>query len=521
MTRSAHLLPLTFSLTCAAGAAMAATTPVLNGGSFISKPAAAEQAAICPTGKGYPAQFTWAPSSIVAKPGPATSGKPLIEQYRGGKLIAVYTSFDDRPGCTYKLDGTDWENPGPPAKSGCGPFTHSKGWRLWAAKDVFLVYPAVYSGQYNNFSLDYEFDQPSDYPNNPVYPTDITIAGVVQNNTRPVVILNVPATHNAQFQSAIYFGTGTGNKMSNIDVYETKGGSAGVAGVYVSGSTNLTLQNMRISGFETSQLDGLFVATAAGILLLDQVELDHNGGNNNGSLGHNAYVNASQTDTSFLLDVEHSWFHNAYLGSLFKDRAARSVFTANYFEGGLPQAGQSSAELYLLDVPNGGAISLRDNIFTKNETGATGNGAAVTFAVEGVPDSRPLSIDIENNTFVGFSAFYTGTEPNYPFFFYTPAVVPGTSAWPSTVPYRIIKNAFVGYCPNTGSAVYDYRGTIDVQESFSELAANFALSLKLNSNEALLEKAIKSYIPVVGSPAYGHVAQTGLKRKLATIGAED
>lgn len=507
-------------LSTASTAAMAAT-PVLNNGSFITAPAAAEQKAICPTGMGYPAQFTWAAASTVAKPGPATGGKPLIEQFRGGKRIAIYTSFDDKPGCTYKLDGTDWETPDVAAKTGCGPFTHSKGWRLWAPKDVFLVYPAIYGGQYNNFSLDYEFDAPADYPNNPVDPVDITIAGVVQNNQRPVILLNTAATHNTQYQAGLYFGAGTGNKMTNIDVYEGTGGSANVAGVYVSGSENLTLQNMRISGFQASNLDGLFVASASGFLLLDQIELDHDGGNNAGSLGHGAYINNNTADPAMNLIVQHSWFHDMHMGSLFKTRAARGTFVANYFEGGNPQTGQTDAENYLLDVPNGGTITARENIFVKNEAGPDENGASITFGVEGIVDSRVQSLDVENNTFVGFSAFFTGSSVNYPFELFSPAVVPGTTSFPANVATRIIKNAFVGYCPNTGSAVYDYRGNIDVQESFAQLSQSFALAIKLNSNEAALEKAIKSYVPVVGSAAYQHVEQTGATRKAATIGAED
>jgi hypothetical protein len=506
-----------------AGASAGAPPPatILNSGTYITPAAAAEQAAICPTGAGYPAQFVWDPNTTVNKPGPATSGKPRIEQYRAGQLVATYTSFDDKPGCTYKLDGTDYLNPGPPAASGCGPFTHVQGWRLWEAGDLFKVYPAVYNGIYNNFALSTEFDAPPDYPNNPVNPSNITIEGVVKNGVRPVVLLDVPATHNALYQSAVYFGTGSSISMSNIDVMEAPGGSAGVAGVYVNGETNLTLSNVRISGFTQSNLNGLFFADGAGTLLLDQIELDHNGGNNAGSLAHNAYINAGTMDPNFTVFMQHSWTHDAYLGHLFKTRAPFETFVGNYFQGGLPQAGNGVAESYLLDVPNGGVLTARNNIFVKNASGQGANGVSITFGVEGIVDSRALSIDLENNSFVSFSAFYNGYDYNYPFFFYDPAVVPGTPQWPSDVPYRIIKNAFVGYCPVSSSPVFSYRGDIDVQEAFSELSESFQLLTKVDSNEKRLKRDLPNYQKVVGTPAYEHAMQPKLTRKVPTIGAED
>jgi len=501
---------------------LARGVPVLTSGAFITPAATAEQAAICPTGTGYPAQTVWDPALTVNKPVPATSGTPKIEQYRAGKLIATYTSFDDKPGCTYKLDGTDNMNPGPPAKSGCGPFTHVQGWRLWQNNDVFKVYPAVYNGVYNDFALSLEFDAPADFPNNPVTPTGIVIEGVVQNGVRPVVLLDGPAPHNSLYQSAVYFGTSSGVTMQDIDVMEAPGGSAGQAGIYIGGAQNLTLRNVRVSGFTQSLNDGIFAAgNNLGTLTLDQIELDHNGGDNPNGLAHNAYINSSQVDPNFALVVTHSWSHDATLGHLFKTRAVKDTFIGNYFQGGLPQPGASVAESYLLDVPNGGALTLRDNVFVKNASGSGANGVSVTFAVEGVPDSRALSIDIENNIFVSYAAFYNGYDPNYPFFFYSPAVVPGTAQWPAAVPYRVIKNAFVGYCPTPANAVTAYRGDIYAEEAFAELSGGFSLLTKVNSNEKALAKMLTGYTKIFGTAAYAHAMQPYHTRKLATLGAQD
>jgi hypothetical protein len=349
----------------------------------------------------------------------------------------------------------------------------------------------------------------------------IKIEGVVQNGLRPVVLLDVPATHNALYQAAVYLGTSSNITMENIDVIEAATGTVGQAGVYVTGATNLTLRNVRISGFSQSINDGLFGADGnTGTLLLDQIELDHNGGNNPNGLAHNAYINASSADPTFTVMMTHSWTHDATFGHLFKTRATVDTFIGNYFQGGLPEPGTGVGESYLLDVPNGAQLTVRDNIFTKNASGYYGNGANITFAVEGVPDTRALSIDIENNMFVAYAEFYNGVDGNFPFFFYYPAVEPGTPQWPATVPYRVIKNAFVGYCPVSGNP-QGYRGDIYAEEAFAELSGGFSLLTKVNSNEVRLSKTLPGYTKVIGSLAYAHAMQPGVRRKVATLGAED
>jgi hypothetical protein len=518
-------LPLsTVAIACAvlgAPAVTRAAVPVLLTGSFITPAATAQQAAICPGGEGYPAQPIWGASSTVLPPRAAAAGVPRIVQYRAGKPIAIYKSFNDQPGCTYKLDGTDFLHPAAPATSGCGPFTHSKGWRLWLKDDQFYVYPAVYDGIYNSFGLSEEWNSPATYPQDPIIPKDISIIGVVQRGVRPVIVLDAPVTQNTLMQSAVYFGLSSGITMSNIDIVEKSATTGASAGIYLSQASNLTLRNIRITGFSATTSNGLFAATDnAGTLLLDQVELDHNGGSGPSGLAHNAYINASSIDPSFAVSMLHSWTHDAVSGHLFKTRAPINSFVGNYFQGGVPASGATQAESYLLDVPNGGQLTLRDNIFAKNQSGVGTNGVSVTYAVEGIPDRRPLNIDIENNSFVTYAKTFDGTTNNMPFNFYNPAVEPGSSQWPATVPYRIIKNAYVGYCP-TGSAAFDYRGDIYAEEAFTELSPEFSLLTKVYSKELDLERKLKNYTPIYKTPAYAHEMQTGLIRKLPTLGAQD
>jgi hypothetical protein len=161
----------------------------------------------------------------------------------------------------------------------------------------------------------------------------------------------------------------------------------------------------------------------------------------------------------------------------------------------------------LLDVPNGGVLVAKDNIFAKNESGAGSNGMSITFAMEGVVDSRTQAIDIENNTFVGFSATLDGSHPLYPFAFHGGIPTDSTFPFPNAL---VSKNLFVGYCP-LNNARTDYRGDLSLSAGFTELKQDFTLTNRYSSSD-------KS---IVGSQAYKHVTQPGLFRKLPTIGAED
>jgi hypothetical protein len=489
-------------------------------GSVTTPDAAADQAALCPTGAGYPTQWNWS-GQIAARPVDATAGTPRIEQVRAGIIIATYHSFVDRPGCTFVGDGTDYLHPAAPASSGCGPFTREYSLRLWAPGDVFKVYPAVYGGAYNQPFFGPQWDDAADYANGIFHnPDNITVQGVVQNNTRPVIVLDGSASNNTLGQAPLYFSTGSGIVMDSIDVVAGVKPAAGQAGVYVDGAANLTLSNMRISGFVKTGRNGLFVTpNASGTLTLTGLELDHNGGPKGPA--HNAYIGASVVDPNFTVKLTNSWSHDAYYGHLFKTRAQNGVFTGNLFQGGLPNSGRRQAEAYLLDVPNGGQITVRNNVFIKNASGPNSNGMALTFLMEGVSDSRVQRVDVENNTFVTFAKSFNGASLNYPFSFFYPNVRPDSSAWPANIATRIIKNAFVGYCPpNTGSP-QDYRGGITVIEGFAEVTGTYALRTKYWADDAALAAAYSGYVPELGTLAHSMVLAVPGVREKTTIGAED
>ncbi len=486
------------------------------GSSYTTPMASAELAQICPAGVGFPAQTRTGRTS----PGEATAGQPRIEQYRQGQLIATYSSFSDQPGCTMAGDGTDNVYPAAPAASGCGPFTREHSFRLWQTGDLFLVYPAVYSGPYNQPWIGPEFDDSADFAAGISHtPDNIVVQGVVQN-ARPVILLNGGASNNTLGQAPVYFDESSGFTMQDIDVVAAHGAAAGKAGVYESGASNLTLRRMRVSGFSRAGVNGLFGAgNYTGSLLLDEVELDHNGGPSGPS--HNAYIGASATDPNFAVVVQHSWSHDAFYGHLFKSRAQVNVFTANYFEGGLPTGGHTQAEAYLLDIPNGGRLTVRNNVFVKSASGHNANGMSLAFLMEGMSDARPQSADVENNTFVTFAETFDGTHPNYPLSFLYPNVRPDGPAWPASIPVRVIKNAFVGYCTVAGNGPQDYRGDLALQESFAETSKAFAFSTKVVSHDSALEAVLPDYQAELGTPAYTQQTDEQLYRQKMTVGAKD
>lgn len=454
---------------------------------------AAQAATFCSTDV-YPGQWIWNPVETVDPPAPATSGTPKVEQYRKGILIATYNTLgsDDPSGTCVSTQNA---SANPETTVGCGPFNRNEPYRQWQDGDVFKVYPAVYSGVQNQPWIGPGYD---------------TIEGVTVGGVRPVIVVgSAGAGNNTLGQSAVYFAQSQNVTFENIDVDAAgaASGSVGKSGVYINGGDDLTLADMRVHGFETAGVNGLFgTPNNSGTLELDRLELYQNGGPNGPA--HNAYINASTSDPNFTVHLVNSWSHDAYYGHLFKSRAQVNIIEGNYFQGGVPQSGYTQAENYDLDIPNGGRLTVKDNIFAKNASGPNSNGVYITFGVEGIPDSRPLSIDIENNTFVAFSKTYDGSHPLFPFFF-EGGLTPGSPGF-ITPNVTVQKNVFVGFCPS-GNAELAYRGDLALTEDFSELNQDFSMS----------DKYISADTSILGTPAYKHAAQGGSVRTVPTIGAQN
>jgi hypothetical protein len=514
-------MTLRFSIACRTSFAIAvltpmvaaAQTPPLAQGSYTTPAAVAGLAGICNGSTPFPQAAPL--TDLTNAPASATTGSPRIEQYRGGILLATYTSFSDQPGCTLAGDGTDHLNPGPPAATGCGPFTREHSWRLWESGDIFKVYPAVYSGEYNQPWFGPEFDDSADATAGISHtPDNILVQGVIRGHTRPVIVLDQGASNNTLGQAPIYFDQSSGMQIDNLDIVAASGVMVGKAGVYNTAASNLTLSNMRISHFSLAGANGLFGAGQySGYMKIDHVELDDNGGS--GGPSHNAYINASTIDPKFNVILQHSWSHDAYFGHLFKTRAQVNRIYANYFQGGMPVPPQTQAENYLLDVPNGGLLVAANNIFFKTESGPGSNAMSITFLLEGKTDHRRQGFEIRNNLFLAGALTYDGEYPLYPIAVEYPSVAPDSSR----IPHRVLDNVFAGYCLQ-GNPIQDYRGDVDVIAVPSDITGTGSLASPVMSDDSAIAARYPHYKSNVGASSYVHHTAAA-PRLTAAIGAKD
>lgn len=456
----------------------------------VSAAAKREQARLCSKSpdEQFPPAWKWNAERIIGiQPRGATLTDrlfPKIEQVRRGKVIATYTQLGGKG--QRQLDAS--RNPSRHAAQGL--FSRF-GRRLWRDGDTFLVYPAVYSGPNNQLWL----GPMADIPNGPTYtPTNITLRGVTVNGIRPVIMLDTEAGENTLEQGPVYFAGSRHLVFENIDVGMVPGGHAGKAGIYVNGAADLTLRNLRVHGFQYQSgtgehgekipfgANGIIVSPAStGTLTLDHVELFENGSSDGPS--HNIYVSASAADPNFTVRMANSWSHDAFYGHLFKSRAQVNILENNFFEGGLPQGEKNGldfnqAENWLVDIPQGGRLTLRGNILVKNASGPNSNGGSVTFGVEGIRDGREQQAIIENNTFVALEKTYDGKNPAWPFYFLNHKL-PGTAgSILAEGRYSIADNVFVGYCSQGRSQLggaLDYRGDPSFTRAFRELNPDYTL----------------------------------------------
>ncbi len=453
----------------------------------------------CQSGN-YPAQWEWNPALTMKQPAPATSGTPRMVQIRDGKVIATYNKLggDGRS----KANSSNGEDPA------TGPFRRAP-YTQWKSGDVFEIYPAVYSGAdmqiYVGPNLAYDGVGAPDIPRN------ITIRGITVDGKRPVIVNPPGGASNSTLSQGLIYIHGVYDKqqklvtpsaditIENIDIVDSPdGGSAGKAAVYVNGVKNFTLRNVRIAGFKQHHANGIFATpNNSGTLLLDNVELDSNGGS--GGPEHNAYINSSDVDPNFTFQVRNSWSHGSFYGHALKSRAQRTIVEGSYLAGTAAAPGQQT-DTYLLDVPDGGTLIARNNVFVKNRSGNNSNGASITFGVESTNTPRPWELVLEHNTFVAFSRYYDDQKHSlYPL--YIGSAAPG--------PRTVDANVFVGYCP-TGNAGRDFRGTNASVLNFNEIDQSFRpRSPQLTGRSG-----------IVGTPQYSHQVLRATRRTNA-LGARD
>jgi len=456
------------------------------------------------TGGTYPEQWVWRPESVQASPRPATSGMPKITHIRNGVVIATYASLGGDVGRSQPDNQSGADN-------SVGPFRRNP-YTQYQSGDVFEVYPAVYSGPDMQIYIGPNIANDAAYnANHWGVPSNITIRGVTVDGQRPVIVNPPSGATNANYNQALVYIQGLESSsgevltpssnitIENIDIVDSPtGGFIGKAGIYVNGAANLTLRNMRIAGFKQHKINGLFgTPNNSGTLLLENVELDSNGGSSGPA--HNVYINESAVDPNFTFKVLGSWSHDSDYGHALKSRAQRTIVEGSYLSGSKAAPG-SQTEAYLLDVPNGGILIARNNIFVKGYSGNQSNGASITFGVERQDPTIAWGATIEHNTFVALSRYYDDARHHlYPMFISDKALGPK----------HVNHNVYVGYCPS-GDPMVDFRGDNALTLNFNEIDQSFRLRSPILTGAE----------HIIGTTGYVHKTHSVI-RATRTLGARD
>ena len=451
----------------------------------------------------YPSQWDWNPSTVVTQDAPATSGTPKIVQMRDGVAIATFTAF-----------GGDAARSKPNSDSGTdtsvGPFRRSP-YTQYKSGDVFLVYPAVYSGANMQIYIGPNIVNDEDYRAGKYsIPSNITIRGVTVDGKRPVIVNPPSGASNATYSQGLVYIDGqydangkiaqraSNITIENLDIVDApSGGYIGKAAVYINGASDVTLRKVRIAGFKQHSANGIFsTGNTAGALTLENVELDSNGGASGPE--HNAYINGSNSDPTFTFKVSGSWSHDSYYGHLLKSRAQRTIVEGSYLTGSRAEAGQQT-ETYLLDVPDGGELTVRNTIFVKNYSGNNSNGASVTFGVESASTTRTWGMTLEHNTFVAMSRYYDDAKHKL-----FPMFISGNALGDK----KIDSNLYVGYC--NGDIKRDAPGTNAVTATFNDIDQSYRPRMPSLTGDS----------GIVGTTAYWHLSRSATRRTNA-VGARD
>ncbi len=366
----------------------------------------------------------------------ATEGQPRIEQVRNGEVVATFSTL-----------GTG------------GPFQRSHAFHDMEPGDVFLVYPAVYGGPGQYPWIGPRPASDADWSAGIFHaPTDITIRGVTVDGRRPVIELG-EGDYNVLGHAPVEIEGADGLVIENIDIDGAGLGTFDRSGIYIVDSHDVTLRNMRIHGFQGGQHNGVFAAGAnSGTLLLDDVRLYDNGGWDGPA--HNAYINASTSDPDFTVELRNSFSSSVNVGHLFKSRAQVTVLDGNLLEGTDVPAGWDCTESFDLDVPDGGRITVTDNVFVKGFSGDCANGVLLRYAAEGVDPDRLHSVTVRSNTFIATTPTRDDFgHLNVPMNFFTPNLVPGDPTWPADTPVIVDLNRFEGFATTGAGPAAEYRGT--------------------------------------------------------------
>ncbi len=179
-------------------------------------------------------------------------------------------------------------------------------------------------------------------------------------------------------------------------------------GIFVVGGNDTTVRNVTLTRARVPDMNGAGIRLDGRNLTVDHVKFINN---QNGILGGGPGSRVIVRDSQFLqngtcardcahgiysggdlLHVEHSRFFETRQGHHIKSRALRTeVIGCDIADG------KNGTASYLIEVPNGGSLVVRDNTLEKGPR-SENNGAAISIGAEGV--TQPTrEIIIENNKF--------------------------------------------------------------------------------------------------------------------------
>ena len=178
--------------------------------------------------------------------------------------------------------------------------------------------------------------------------------------------------------------SGTNTTIKNIIFQNATSTSGNGAGIRMQG-TNLTVLNSKFTGNQ----DGILTdANTKSTLTVKNSTFDKNGSCVSSSgCAHGIYAGHIAA-----LDVENSTFTNTQAGHAIKSRANATTVMNNIIQD--TPTGTSS---YLVDVPNGGAVTITGNTLEKGPK-STNSMAAIALGEEGATNPAGAML-IANNTF--------------------------------------------------------------------------------------------------------------------------
>jgi hypothetical protein len=213
--------------------------------------------------------------------------------------------------------------------------------------------------------------------------SNLTIRGV---NGRP----KIAAGGKSAGGKAIWVVGGSNITIDNVEMSGAAVADKNGAALRLEG-TNFTLRNSFLHDNENGVLSG---EKTASTVILENNEFGHNGRGD--GYTHNVYIGKVGK-----LTFRYNFSHDANVGHNLKSRALYNTIAYNRFsslragESGSTAAGKPS---YEINVPNGGTTYIIGNVIMQPT--ASNNPAMVSYGEEGVSSDRKTDLYVINNTFV-------------------------------------------------------------------------------------------------------------------------